>query len=145
MKPVDKGTGGGQYRKLNISSRQLLNSWHPGKLTHALQMCWSPAHRPGLPRPQSKIQAATQGSGEQGSFCLWCCLQRSEHGGRGCVLRNVSWWRKRPPTSSWWRLSAEPASWAGWCWLSSPHHVQSSSGSRPLGPEGATEGNQTGI
>lgn len=45
------GVGLGGYRKLvNISSGPLLSSWHSGKLTHALHMCSSPAHRPA---PQS--------------------------------------------------------------------------------------------
>ena len=57
----------------------------------------------------------------------------------GSILRQASWWRRRPP-SSWCWPSKVPAFWAGWCWLSSPHHVQSSSGSQPPGSGGSKHG-----
>ena len=57
----------------------------------------------------------------------------------GRILRQASWWRRRPP-SSWCWPSKAPAFWAGWCWLSSPHHAQSSSGSQPPGSGGSKHG-----
>lgn len=54
------------------------------------------------------------------------------------LARKASWWRRRLLPSSWWGPSTAPASWADWCWLSSPRHVQSSSGSRLPGSEGGT-------
>ena len=57
----------------------------------------------------------------------------------GRILRQASWWRRRPP-SSWCWPSKAPAFWAGWCWLSSPHHAQSSSGSQPPGSGGSKYG-----
>lgn len=112
----------GEHRNLvKASSRPwpILSSWHPGKptsqcISDLLITCpWA--------RPTVKFEAQRRLWGAYPSS-LWGHLHRSEHRGGvcrdglcwGCILRKVSWWRRRLPPSSWWGPSAAPASWADW-------------------------------
>lgn len=109
VKPVETRPRGDGHRKLvNISPWSLLSLLKPSFEPYGSAITCSQA------RP-TEVQGVTQGRGQD-------FPPLPHHAACGFTFTGLSTEEETAP-SSWRGPAAVPASWAGWCWLSSPCHV----------------------
>lgn len=110
VKPVETRPWGDGHRKLvfNDPPDHCWVFWsHPLSPMDLLITC-------SQARP-TEVQGITQGWGQD-------FPPLPQHAACGFTFTGLSMEEESAP-SSWWGPAAVPASWSGWCWLSSPCHV----------------------